>query len=99
MKYLKKFEKNWDANLYGLSWIDMFDLRKYEDNIQIYFFEKYPNKTHILNKEGHINEITLNILFKFAQKRKDIELIKLIDIFKKEIEHKKIEKNTKKYNL
>lgn len=97
----KIFEKDWDANLYGLSWLDMNELRKYEYDIQDYFFQKYPSKVHILNRSGHINEITLDILLRFAQKRKDVELIKLIVIFKSQIDLLKKEKeyDTKKKSI
>jgi hypothetical protein len=68
-------------------------------NIQSYFFSKYPSKVNKLNLHGYINNITLEILLKFAKNKKDEQLISMIKEYKDLMLTKRAEKEAEKYNL
>jgi hypothetical protein len=90
---------NYYHGLIGGLWGDLRSTSPLRKNIQKYFFEKYPRKVNILNSSGSINSITLGILIKFANKRKDEELLRLIQVFLDRVEEIRIEKEAKKYNI
>ncbi len=95
MKYIKTFEK---SSTFLQSW-PYRSTSEAQLKIKKHFQEKYPTKVNILNKMGYINPTTLDITLKFAIKRKDKELIDMIQDLK--FKYKNIDADilSKKFNI
>jgi len=70
-----------------------------QKELKKYFFDKYPTKVNILNNQGFINPITLDIVLKFAVRKKDIELINMVQKLKDKFEEIDTKKDADKYNI